>query len=107
MNYVTLGPVHLRISSKHIAPWGYARLMIGGLSFFSRTNSQEVMLASYQPKGSTWHWSFYLARDKAPHRRWVERSTLRRGQWHDYYRLPFKRVLIVSWQDYHHDVPEL
>lgn len=98
-NYLVIGPVRLRISSKHLAPWGYARLKIGGLSLFSRTNSGNLMLASYHPSWShTWGWSVQITRiDQGP---WIIRDKHRGGQWHDYYRLLFGWRLMISQQNY-------
>jgi hypothetical protein len=98
-NYIVLGPVRLRISSRHLAPWGYSRLIIGGLNLFSRANTGDLILASYHPDWShTWRWSIMLKR--ADGRGWVARDPVRRGQWHDYYRLPFGWQLLVSQQNY-------
>lgn len=98
MNYLTFGPIRLRISRRGLAPWGYARLEIGGLSLLSRDSGGGLMLASYHPRRSkTWHWVVSIKkRDGGTHR-----SKLRYGQWHDYYALPFGRQLIVGQQDYH------
>lgn len=99
-NYFKIGPLRVRVSSKHLAPWGYERVGIGGLSFFSRSSDGAMILASYMPKGQTWHWSFSVHKRKWP-RGWIARDRLRTGQWHDYYRLPFGRELIISRQDFH------
>lgn len=37
LNHVRLGPVILRIGSHNLAPWGWPRIQIGGLSIGSRT----------------------------------------------------------------------
>lgn len=101
-NYLSLGPVRLRISTKYLAPWGYERLAIGGLSLLSRTNGGDLILVAYHPRWcGTWHWSLCIRRGRPEH--WVNRATSRRGQWHDYFWLPFGRELIVSRQDYHLD----
>ena len=34
-NWIALGPVRIRIGSKYLAPWGFPRLQIGGLSLWS------------------------------------------------------------------------
>jgi hypothetical protein len=100
-NYLTFGPIRLLVSRRHLAPWGYEILGVWGLSFLSRTNDGDLILASYQPKGETWHWSVCLARRKAD-RGWIQRDSQRHGQWHDYYRLPLvNREIIVSQQDWH------
>lgn len=101
-NYLTLGPVRLRISRKHLAPWGYAILQIGGMSFFSRTSSGDLFIAGYHPRRSTtWHWSVILCKRRGKPVDWINRAPRRRGQWHDYYWLPFGKQIIVSHQDYH------
>lgn len=98
-NYLVLGPIRIRVSSKHLAPWGYARVAIGGLSLLSRANTGDLMLASYHPSWShTWRWSVMLRR--ADGLAWVSRDKTRRGQWHDYYRLPFGWQILVSQQNY-------
>ena len=33
-NYLALGPVRIRINSKHLAGWGYPSIQIGALSLF-------------------------------------------------------------------------
>ncbi len=100
-NYLTLGPVRLRLSRKHLAPWGYEILGIGGLHFLSRMNTGDLVLASYHPQAShTWVWSVSIGKSGV-NRGWVRRSTIRgRGQWHDYYRLPFNREICISRQSY-------
>ena len=98
-NYLTIGAVRLRVSRRHLAPWGYARLAIGGLEFFSRMNTGDLIIASYHPSSShTWLWSVSVARRRPGHDGWVRRATIRRGQWHDYYRLPFGWEVIVAQQ---------
>lgn len=100
MNYLIVGPIRLRVSRKHLAPWGYALLEIGGLSFFSQTSGGDVVLASYHPRrSSTWFWSAQVikaAPGSKPHR-----AATRRGQWNDYHWLPFGRQLVIARQDYH------
>jgi hypothetical protein len=60
-NYISIGPLHIRIRSKHIAPWGFPRVMVNGFSVWSWTNSGELCLASYHPRSSiTWLWAFYV-----------------------------------------------
>jgi hypothetical protein len=72
--------------------------MIGGLSFFSRTSGGDLKIAGYHPRSCpTWHWSVVLIKSKGMARR----AKHRRGQWHDYYWLPFGWRLIVSQQDWH------
>lgn len=98
MNYLSFGPIRLRVSRRGLAPWGYERLGIGGLRMFSRDSGGGLVLASYHPRrSSTWHWSISVKkREGRP-----SRSRQRHGQWHDYYWLPFGRQLIVGRQDYH------
>jgi hypothetical protein len=99
-NYLIFGPVRIRISSKHLASWGFARISIGGLSLWSWSNSGELILASYHPRSSlTWLWSVALGKRKWE-RGWVQRDPWRRSQWHDYYRLPFGRELRISRQNF-------
>jgi hypothetical protein len=99
-NYLTLGPLRVRFSTRHLAPWGYEMVGIGGLSLLSRYNNGDLMLASYMPRNSTWHWAVGITKSGS-NRKWIRRSSRRQGQWHDYYRLPFNRELIVSRQDFH------
>lgn len=64
-NYLVMGPVRLKISDRHLAKWGYPRLSVGGLSFWTRDTGGRLHLAGYHPKGSlTWHWfvAFYRSR---------------------------------------------
>lgn len=99
-NYLVMGPVRIRISTRHLAPWGYARLVIGGLDLLSRTNDGHLVLASYHPSWShTWRWSAQVFKGTAG-KRWINRSQHRRGQWHDYYRLPFGWQMMISQQNY-------
>lgn len=98
-NYLIMGPVRIRLSRKHLAPWGYPLLKIGGLDFLSRMNTGDLVLASYHPDWSlTWRWSASIRKRQG--RSWIERAKIRRGQWHDYYRLPFGRQLCISQQAY-------
>jgi hypothetical protein len=99
-NYLIIGPVRLRLSRKHLAPWGYPFLKIGGLDFLSRMNTGDLVLASYHPDWSiTWRWSASIGKRQGK-RPWIDRAKIRRGQWHDYYRLPFGRQLCISQQAY-------
>ena len=101
-NWIKLGPVCVRTGSKHLAPWGYARVSIGGLSLWSRTNSGDRVLASYHPRGcSTWHWSLSVTRRQNEMKRTLSRAPRRMGQWHDYLKLPFGYQLCLSRQDWH------
>jgi hypothetical protein len=45
-NYLILGPVRIRLSRKHLAPWGYPFLKVGGLSVLSRMNTGDLVRAS-------------------------------------------------------------
>lgn len=57
-NYVKIGPLALRISSKHLANWGFPVAIIWGLHFWTRTNSGERVFVYYHPHTSiTWLWS--------------------------------------------------
>jgi len=90
------------MSSRNIAPWGYERIGIGGLSLLTTASNGDWVLASYHPETSdTWHWSICLAKNKWPERPLIDRSERRHGQWHDSFRLPFGYMLIISRQDYH------
>lgn len=62
-NHFKLGPVIIRTGSKHLAPWGFPRVRIGGLSLWSRSNTGAWIPASYHPKSSiTWLWSIWVSR---------------------------------------------
>lgn len=63
MSYLTLGPIAIRYGSKGLAKWGYPRLEIGGLSFWSWTNGGDFSLAAYHPRSSlTWLWFVHITR---------------------------------------------
>ena len=96
-NYISLGPVSIKISNRNLAWWGYERLRIGPLSFGSWANNGDYCLASFQKKTECWRWAVYLSRRSHP----VGRAKIRRAQWHDYYWLPFGFRLVVSQQDFH------
>lgn len=69
-------------------------------SFFTRASDRSITVASKHPRDcQTWHWSVSLKRTSM--KGLVARAERRTHQWHDYYRLPFGWVLIVSQQDYH------
>lgn len=58
INHIKIGPVIIRTGSKNLAPWGFPRLRVGGLSLWSWSNTGEWMPASYHPRSSiTWLWS--------------------------------------------------
>lgn len=60
-NHIKIGPAIIRIGSKHLAPWGFPRLRVCGLSVWTWTNSGPLCLASYHPKTSiTWLWALYI-----------------------------------------------
>ena len=68
--------------------------------FLTRASDGSITLASKHPTGSpTWHWAASIKRTTM--RGLVSRAERRTHQWHDYYRLLFGWVLIVSRQDYH------
>lgn len=124
---VRIGPVFIRLSRKNLAKWGFETIRIGGLSIWSRTSGGDRMLAAYHPRSSTtWIWSATIMKSGPmfngeaiktdaelhyqgnPHaemptwrRNFRRRDVVRRGQWHDYYRLPFGRMLLLSQQNYH------
>jgi len=74
----------------------------------SRASDGSIVLLSKHPKDClTWHWSVSVTRKTMVvwgWRLWC-RDERRKGQWHDYYRLPFGWTLILSAQDYHKDAP--
>lgn len=77
-----------------------ARLHVAGVEFVHRDSAGDWVLLAYHPRGSaTWHWSVTLA--KGGGTVLINRASLRTGQWHDYYRLPFGYCLIFSHQDWH------
>jgi len=124
-NYLTLGPLKLLISRKYLASWGFPLLRVGGLSLWSKSSNGERILASFHPRDSlTWHWSLsitkqmwsaearegraQLYREGNPYvtapswrDRFMSLTANPRGQWHNYYRLPFGYALSVARQDYH------
>lgn len=56
-NYITAGPIALKVSNRHLAVWGYPLLKIGGLSLWTRDSGGGLGLASYHPASSlTWLW---------------------------------------------------
>lgn len=63
MNYLTCGPISIRVSRKHLAKWGFPLVRLGGLSLFGRDNTGRLQLAAYHPRKSlTWHWFVQLYR---------------------------------------------
>lgn len=127
-NFIHLGPVTIRTGSRYLAKWGFPRLQINGLSFWTWSNGGDFIIASYHPRTSiTWLWSiaimkrsrgyqsFFNKEGRAfraelfakgnPHAskphwsdRLMKRDMIRRSQWTDYYRLPFGFVLSVAQQ---------
>ena len=92
-NYVRLGPVHIKVSNRHLAKWGFPLIRIGGLSLFTWDNCGVFMPAAYHPRSSlTWLWSLSIYRGKAI-RHFI---TAERGQ-RDF-SLPFGWVLHYAWQ---------
>lgn len=62
MTYIKLGSLLIRFNSKGIANWGYPRVEIGGLSFWSWTNAGDFSLAAYHPRSSlTWLWFVHIS----------------------------------------------
>lgn len=63
-NLLVLGPLRVRLSRKGLASWGYARIEIGGLRLFSRTNSARTYnLAAFHSSHSlTWRWVLSISR---------------------------------------------
>lgn len=93
-NWLILGPVRVRVGSKHLAPWGYPRIEVGGLSLWSRWNTGERLLASYHPRSSiTWLWQLSLHRRRNP----VKAYRHNCGGWRHVY-LPFGWTLDLLWQ---------
>lgn len=77
---------------------------IGALRFGGKASDGSRTLLCWHPRASTtWYWSVSLHRGPVAWwpRSWRLLDPNRAGQWHDYYRLPFGRVLIVGHQDYH------
>ncbi len=98
-SYIQLGPVGIRLSRKHLAPWGFPMIRMGGLQLFTRDTGGHMMVASYHPRGCpTWHWGVTVYRSPGTPSHQSER---RQGQWHDYYAMPFGWVIRVGRQDYH------
>lgn len=100
MSYLVLGPLRIRTSTRYLAKWGFPVIGIGGLDLFSRSNTGDLILASYHPrKCITWHWSVSIGKRGGKCGRAAKRW--RQNQWYDYYWLPFGYRLIVAQQDYH------
>lgn len=104
-NYVSFGPVSLRISRKHLAAWGWPLARIWGVSLFCRDSGGGLTFVSYHPvKSGTWYWSFSwqpFRADEARH--WFRWSpdTSARGQKHHRLDLFRRGSLMLSTQDYH------
>ena len=127
-NHLRIGPAIIRIGSRGLAPWGFPRVQLGGLSLWTRTNIGDLHLIGYHPRKSiTWMWYVGItkrSRGYAPifsreeikrlavlfvtgnpyvgPTRWFHRfwqpDFRRQGQWHDYLRLPFGRALVIGHQ---------
>ncbi len=62
-NYVNLGPLALRVSTKGIADWGYPLIATRDYAFLTRDNGGGLCLAAYNPRDSlTWAWGLRLHR---------------------------------------------
>jgi hypothetical protein len=73
MSWLKLGPVTIRVGSKYLAKWGFPRVQIGGLSFWSRDTGGRLHLAAYHPRGClTWHWFVALYRSGHGHSGWFD-----------------------------------
>lgn len=108
MNYLKLGPVRVRVSTKYLAPWAFSLVVVGGLSLWSRDSGGRRIVASYHPRRSpTWYWSVSVSRSCGDRQRirfsWDPR---RFGQWHDYLHLPFGVVVTIARQNYHRMRPQ-
>lgn len=103
MNYITIGTVSVRISSKGLAPWGFPWLQVAGLAFLTFSTNGCLCLASYHPRRSTcWHWAISVARaDWLPGSLRFERDPLRRCQWHDYLHVTRRWAIVIARQDFH------
>jgi hypothetical protein len=123
-NHIRIGPITLRVGSKHLAPWGFPRVQIRGLSLWSWSNNGDLHLAGYHPRRSiTWLWYVAVGRNRQrfgrqdierlrelhrsgnPHvtppswlDHFVRRDARRVWQWHDYLRLPFGFSIIIGRQ---------
>lgn len=98
-NYLSFGPVSIKLHNRGQAAWGYPGIRIGGLSLLARSSNGNLVLASYHPRSSmTWLWSVSLGRRNGD--RTICRSQHRVGQWHDVYNFG-RRSLCVARQDHH------
>lgn len=69
-NYLTIGPISVRISRKNLAAWGFPVVRAGGLSLLSRDTAGRLHLAAYHPRNSlTWHWFVSLYKSGGPSER--------------------------------------
>mgnify|MGYP003442713766 FL=1 len=128
-NHIKLGPVRIRVGSHRLAPWGFPRVQVGGLSLWSWNNTGGLNIASYHPAWSiTWLWYVCITkRDRgygpvfsaesrrhmaeqyeagnpyADRPRWFHRfwqpAAVKRSQWHHYARLPFGFALVIGRQE--------
>ena len=104
MKQISFGPVKVRLGRDRFSRWGQERLRVGGLSLFSGASDGSLVLAAYHPRTCpTWHWSVGLTRRQPHLKRWLTLTAKewRRGQWHDYVKLPLGWALSFSRQDYH------
>jgi hypothetical protein len=87
-NYLTVGPVSILISRRHLANWGFPDVKLGGLDFWTRTNDGALNLLAYHPSWSiTWLWCINLRRCR--YGSWLLVDRARRSQRHHRLRLPF------------------
>jgi hypothetical protein len=97
--YLKIGRVSIRYCSLRFARC-MPILCIGGLHFLGRDSGDELILASYHPRGClTWHWCIGLKKGRP--NRFMTFAERRTNQWHDYLRLPFGRYLSIGRQDWH------
>ena len=98
-NYLSFGPISIKLHNRGHAPWGYPSIRIGGLSLFDRASNGNLILASYHPRSSaTWLWAVSIGERNGDCT--ICRSRLRVGQWHDFYNFG-SRSLCIARQDYH------
>jgi hypothetical protein len=74
------------------------------LVLFRRASDGSIGIATWHPRASlTWHWAISIVRSNFWETGYRLRSlaSVRRYQWHDYYRLTPWHALRISRQDYH------
>lgn len=108
MSYLVMGPLRIRTSTKYLSKIGLPALSIGGLSIWQRDSGGRFMPFAYHPRGSlTWHWTATIipvvSRKRAWSHTWahITPESFRRGQWYDYFWLPFGYELMICRQDWH------